>query len=300
MEAIRESHHAAAAQPARRISLRTNGRTNGQMTRLASPSDLGAAIKPFVLLDRFVFEAHKPLHFPMHPHSGIATLTTLLDGSLHFFDTRGAPRTLLPGATDWICTGRGTWHGGPCIAGGAVRGYHLWIALPPAIELAEPTEQIFAADRIPVEGPARVLLGAYNGAQSPLDAPAPMTCLHVELDAGETWRYEPPAGHDVLWMTVYSGSLDAGERVEADELVVFEHGTGSVDFRAHCSCGFMLGSAQRSPFDVVEGYFSVHTNAAALRFAEVEVARLAFELRKEGRLDAGQAANVARKMRLGM
>jgi redox-sensitive bicupin YhaK (pirin superfamily) len=299
MEAIRESHHAAAAQPARRISMRTSGRPHGHMMRLAGPSDIGHAIKPFVLLDRFVFEAHKPLHFPMHPHSGVATLTTLLDGSLHFVDMRGAPCTLLPGATNWIHAGRGMWHGGAYMGSGEVRGYHLWIALPPAIELAEPTEQVFAADRIPVEGPARVLLGAYNGAQSPLDAPAPMTCLHVELDAGETWRYEPPAGHDVLWIAVYSGSLDAGERVEADELVVFEPGTRSVDFRAHSSCGFMLGSAQHSPFEVVEGYFSVHTNAAALRFAEVEIARLAFELRKEGRLDAEQAANVTRKMRLG-
>jgi hypothetical protein len=61
----------------------------------------------------------------------------------------------------------------------------------------------------------------------------------------------------------------------------------------------MLGSAQRSPFDVVEGYFSVHTNAAALRFGEVEIARLALQLSDEGRLDVAQAANVARKMRFG-
>ncbi|HVE06810.1 MAG TPA: pirin family protein [Paraburkholderia sp.] len=299
MGALRKPHHALAAQPARRISLRTKGRANGQLTRLVSPSDIGQAIKPFVLLDRFVVEAHKPLNVPMHPHSGIAVLTTLLDGSLQIIDTRGMPATLLPGATDWIRTGRGTWHGGPGIATGEVRGYQLWISLPPALELSEPYEQIFAPDRIPVEGPARVLLGAYNGTQSPLAPPAPMTCLHVELDAGEGWCYDPPPEHDVLWIAVYTGSLDAGEPVEAGELIVFEHDARSVEFFAHTNCGFMLGSAQRSPFDVVEGYFSVHTNPAALRFGEVEIARLAFQLRAEGRLDAEQSANVARKIRFG-
>ena len=219
MGALRKPHHALAAQPARRISLRTKGRANGQLTRLVSPSDIGQAIKPF-LLDRFVVEAHKPLNVPMHPHSGIAVLTTLLDGSLQIIDTRGMPATLLPGATDWIRTGRGTWHGGPGIATGEVRGYQLWISLPPALELSEPYEQIFAPDRIPVEGPARVLLGAYNGTQSPLAPPAPMTCLHVELDAGERWCYDPPPEHDVLWIAVYTGSLDAGEPVEAGELIV--------------------------------------------------------------------------------
>jgi hypothetical protein len=61
----------------------------------------------------------------------------------------------------------------------------------------------------------------------------------------------------------------------------------------------MLGSAQRSPFEVVEGYYSVHTNAAALQFGELEIARVASQLRVEGRLDAEQAASVARKMRSG-
>jgi hypothetical protein len=61
----------------------------------------------------------------------------------------------------------------------------------------------------------------------------------------------------------------------------------------------MLGSAQRSPYDVVEGYFSVHTNAAALQFGELEIARVGAQLCTEGRLDADQAANIARKMRSG-
>ncbi len=95
------------------------------------------------------------------------------------------------------------------------------------------------------------------------------------------------------------GSLDAGEPVGEGELVVFDDSAHGVDFVAHDNCGFMLGSAQRSPFDIVEGYFSVHTNAAALRMGELEIARVAAQLLVDGRLDAEQAANIARKMRSG-
>ena len=39
-----------------------------------SPSDLGEILKPFVFLDLFDHEG-APFNGPLHPHSGIATLT---------------------------------------------------------------------------------------------------------------------------------------------------------------------------------------------------------------------------------
>src|SRR6266852_9773754 len=65
---------------ARRIVYRTHGRAHGPITRLVSPSDVGEFIKPFVFLDYFDID---PKHTPaigFHPHSGIATLTLLLEG----------------------------------------------------------------------------------------------------------------------------------------------------------------------------------------------------------------------------
>ena len=62
------------------------------MTRLMSPSDLGQILKPFVFLDLFDHEG-APFNGPLHPHSGIATLTYLLEGSVSFIDpdnVRGA------------------------------------------------------------------------------------------------------------------------------------------------------------------------------------------------------------------
>ncbi len=87
-----DSHAKEELRQARSIFLRTKGRIEGPITRLVSPSDIGQSIKPFVLLDRFVVDATSPVNFPLHPHSGIATLTALLDGSLHILDSRGKPK----------------------------------------------------------------------------------------------------------------------------------------------------------------------------------------------------------------
>jgi redox-sensitive bicupin YhaK (pirin superfamily) len=59
---------------ARAISHRTRGRAHGPITRLMSPSDLGELLKPFVFLDLFE-HGGAPFNGPLHPHSGIATLT---------------------------------------------------------------------------------------------------------------------------------------------------------------------------------------------------------------------------------
>src|SRR5258706_1596593 len=59
---------------ARAIVRRTRGRTHGPVTRLMSPSDFGEILKPFVFLDLFDHEG-APFNGPLHPRSGIATLS---------------------------------------------------------------------------------------------------------------------------------------------------------------------------------------------------------------------------------
>ncbi len=77
---------------------------------------------------------------------------------------------------------------------------------------------------------------------------------------------------------------------------MFENSERDVEFIAQENCGFVLGSAVRSPFDLVEGYYSVHTNAAALQNGEQEIARLGAQMCADGRLTPERAAQVARQM----
>ncbi len=289
----------AEVRQARRVLQRTRGEARGPVTRLVSPSALGQLIKPFVFLDYAEFDLTETMPFPLHPHSGIATLTAVVEGSLNFFDSNGEPRTLSAGDVEWMRAGRGVWHGGPVSSDGLVKAYQLWVALPPAVELARSYETFLQAQDVPTEGPAQLLLGHFNGKKNLTEESLPVTYLNVRLRAGETWRFEPSAGHDVLWIAAYSGSVFAGELVSEGEMVIFEPSDESVDFIAKEDCGFMLGSAVRSPLDVVEGYYSVHTSATALRQGEEEIRRLGVQLCEDGRLDAAQAEKVQRQIAAG-
>jgi redox-sensitive bicupin YhaK (pirin superfamily) len=68
----------------RRIAHRTTGHRQGPITRLISPHDIGELVKPFVFLDYFAFPDAVKSGLPVHPHSGIATHTTLLQGSVDY------------------------------------------------------------------------------------------------------------------------------------------------------------------------------------------------------------------------
>jgi redox-sensitive bicupin YhaK (pirin superfamily) len=268
----------------RRIVHRTRGERHGPITRLMSPSGLGNLLKPFVFLDLFDTRTESFSGFGLHPHSGIATLTWLFEGSVRYEDTTGAAGTLGQGGVEWFRAGHGAWHGGGMGEGGPSRGFQLWIALPPDQELG-PVESLYLAPGdIPRDGPASILLGRLGCVSSPIEAPSPIAYLAVSLKAGETWRYRPPAGHGICWVALATGRLAAAEPVEAGELAVFEPSEQAIDFTAEADTEFVLGSAAPHPHELVLGYYSVHTSPAALEAAERRIDELGEGLRREGRL----------------
>ena len=268
---------------ARAIVRRTRGRTHGPMTRLMSPSDLGQILKPFVFLDLFDHEG-APFNGPLHPHSGIATLTYVSEGAVSFIDPDNVKGTLAAGGVEWMQAGRGMWHGGGLDKAGRTRGFQLWIALPPALELG-PTVSIYQApEDVQEDGPARVLLGSYGSASSALASPSPINYLAVPLKAGERWRYEPPTGHTVLWVAIASGVLSAPGELRHGDLVAFEPSSKAVEFEALTNTEFVLGSAAPHEHALVLGHYSVHTSPDALRDAEAHISAIRTRLVQEGRL----------------
>lgn len=158
---------------ARAIVQRTRGQPHGPTTRLMSPSDFGEILKPFVFLDFF---GHRgaPFNGPLHPHSGIATLTYVAEGAVGYIDPDNVRGTLSAGGVEWMQAGGGMWHGGGLDKASWTRGFQLWIALPPELELG-PTVRIYQApEDVPQEGPARVLLGSYGSASSAIASPSPI------------------------------------------------------------------------------------------------------------------------------
>ena len=273
-----------ARSDVRQIVYRTKGTRQEWFTRLASPSDVGERIKPFVFLDDFdVHSTGKPL-LGMHPHSGIATVTVVISGNMDYKDTTGKSGTLSAGSVEWMKAGGGVWHGGGAADGDHVRGYQLWIALPPKDENGPAQSQYLTPEQVPTYGPARVILGRYGNAVSEIVTRASINYLHIKLKDGERWRYQTPEGHTVGWVAIYAGTLHTAGIALQKELAVFEESTAILDFVAEGDTEFVLGSAVKHPHDLVLGYYSVHTDADALARGEAGIERIREQLEANRRL----------------
>jgi redox-sensitive bicupin YhaK (pirin superfamily) len=272
----------------RTIVQRARGSTHGPITRLVSPSDLGQVLKPFIFLDRFEVPAGgQPPQFGMHPHSGIATLTYLMSGRACYEDTtgeHGARGTLPTGGVEWMMAGGGVWHTGAPINSERVLGFQLWVAMLPELELATAHSIYLGPESVPRVGPARVLLGSYGGQTSLIPAPSDITYLGVHLRAGETWRFEPPAGHTVAWVAVGEGALVAPATLHTGDMVAFDESGHAVIFEAQTDTSFVLGSGVLHPHDLFMGPYSVHTSAQALRQGQAGIRERAQLLRQQGRI----------------
>lgn len=275
------------AKPApRRIAFRTRGHAHGGITRLISPGDVGEFTKPFVFLDRFELDTAGLPAMPMHPHSGIATHTTLLDGSLFYADSTGAHGRLPPGSIEYMQAGGGVWHGGKP-GDTKVRGFQLWLSLPPDLELAPAASSYVEPAAIPsatIDGGrvrVRVLLGSFGDLKSVIGYPAPLTYLHVSLAAGARWSYQPgqpdQPDHDVAWLALSTGSLRVDGKDIGKELVVFEEGNGRIDVEAKADAELVIASGVKHPHPLYLGMYSVHTSEEALLSGEAGYRKIAVE-----------------------
>ena len=238
----------------RTIVHRTRGYGQGPIVRLMSPSDLGERLKPFVFLDLFEADMRGLTgSMPLHPHSGIATVTVFTKGDVTFDDPHAGQGTIVYGGLEWARAGKGMWHGKELSAGTSptAQGFQLWIALPPDLETAEPESQYIVSEQIPSVGPARVIVGSYAGAASPARAPRGINYLLVTLMPGERWTYEPPAGHTIAWVAISRGGLNASERVSKGELAIFDNSSAPITLEggADTEATFVLGSAVPHPYD---------------------------------------------------
>jgi redox-sensitive bicupin YhaK (pirin superfamily) len=109
---------------ATKIQHRTRGKTHGPITRLVSPGDVGELIKPFVFLDWFDFDPKRSPGIGFHPHSGIATVTVVLEGQIR--ETSGTKGIVDTKGVEWMRAGGGVWHTAGGAAGTArVKGFQL-------------------------------------------------------------------------------------------------------------------------------------------------------------------------------
>jgi len=276
----------------RRIKYKTYGHGDGFITRLMSPSDLGEHLKPFVFLD--IFSANTNIvramkaggGMPIHPHSGIATVTVITEGFLRFYDPEAGAGEVAYGGVEWMRAGSGVWHGKEMTPGSesGFQGFQLWLALPPELENGQPESRYIEAKDMCRFGPAFVIIGNYENIQSPVPAPLGINYLLVTLKPGEHWSYIPPKGHSIGWLALAKGSLETGETISSGEMVRFENGETPISLQStgEENAVFVLGSAIPHPYNLHLGNYSVHTSADALITGERRIAELGQKLKASG------------------
>jgi len=119
--------------------------------------------------------------------SGIATLTLILAGQAFYKETTGREGVIDTGGVEWMRAGCGVWHAGGMYGAERIKGFQLWVAMPPELELTEAKSQYLAASDFQRAGPARVIAGEYDGVQSIVESPTGITYLDVHLKSGERW-----------------------------------------------------------------------------------------------------------------
>ncbi len=281
MNAFDQTLSAPDVGTGRSVVFRTRGQAHGPFVRLATPSDVGQIIKPFVALD--LVDTQKAIGRPdggWHPHSGIGTLTLSMEGRGHYAESTGNAGTMEAGDIEWMSAGRGVWHSG--FVEPPIKGFQLWVALPAGRELTPAFSQHLSVNAIPSDGPARVLLGRSGKVVSPMSAPSDVNLVDVQLKAGQRWTYQPPQGFRVGWIAVMHGSLRIPDLIVSGELAVFDDSDRAVEVEATSDARFILGAAIPHPYDLHLGYYSVHTSSAALSEGEGEIERIGRELRTKG------------------
>jgi len=268
----------------RKIAYKSFGSKHGFINRMISPNDIGELTKPFVFLDFINGIPPKGAGFGWHPHSGIATFTYQIDGGSQIEESTGNKVVFGPRDVEYLQAGSGAWHRGAPDTETPIKGFQLWIALPPELEQQEAKSTFLKKEEFEKIEDVILLLGEYKGHKSKITPPNDMTYLEVSIGEGEEWTYYPPETHNILWVQVFEGSLDGSIKAQEGELIVFEEGNIPVKIIAKSNTKLILGSAKKFEYDLFLGRSSVHTSQQALDNSLDKINKIYNELAKQNKL----------------
>ncbi|MEX2650990.1 MAG: pirin family protein, partial [Acidimicrobiia bacterium] len=140
------------------------------------------------------FEHPHPLEIGPHPHTGLATVTWLLEGSALHSDSLGTEQPIHPGQLNLMTAGRGIAHAELGTTTG-IHGVQMWLAQPEQTRHGASRFQhvpdLPVADFATAE--ATVMVGTLDGAGSPAEVDTKMVGADIRARPG---RLEIPAQPD--------------------------------------------------------------------------------------------------------
>jgi redox-sensitive bicupin YhaK (pirin superfamily) len=179
-----------------------------------------------------------------HPHTGLQTVSWLLEGEVHHRDSLGSDVRFGPGELALMTAGHGIAHSeqSPATHPRFLHGAQLWVVLPdeardtaPAFE-HHPTLPGFTSDGLTTT----VLMGSFGGATSPGTAHTPLVGVDLDLVAGAD--VEVPLEPDFEYgLLASSGSVSVeGAPLERGSMLYLGTARRSVRLRAEEASRLLL------------------------------------------------------------
>jgi redox-sensitive bicupin YhaK (pirin superfamily) len=171
---------------------------------------------PFLLLAEDWFSSPG---FEWHPHRGLETVTTVLDGVLEHGDNLGNAGALEPGDVQWMTAGRGIIHRELAYRDEHAHTLQLWLNLPARSKLTDMRYQdLLAAARPRITRPGvviDVISGTVEGIAGPALNHVPVQGALVTLDPGAALDYRLPATHRVFAHVISGAVTVSGREIAA-------------------------------------------------------------------------------------
>ena len=144
------------------------------------------------------------MHVPPHPHTGLQTVTWLVEGEVLHQDSLGSVQRIAPGELNLMTAGHGIAHAEDSIANGPARlhGLQLWVALPDADRHQQPHFEHHARLPTLLDGAVTttVIIGELAGERSAALSYSPLLAAEIVIAPGGSARLpiEPDFEHAVL------------------------------------------------------------------------------------------------------
>ncbi|MFC6079849.1 pirin family protein [Sphaerisporangium aureirubrum] len=179
-----------------------------------------ARTDPFLVLAEDWFSSPG---FEWHPHRGMETVTTVVDGVLEHGDNAGHVGALESGDVQWMTAGRGIIHRELAYRNEHAHTLQLWLNLPARSKMVDTRYQDLLGKARPVVTTTPgvrvdVVSGAAAGVQGPALNHWPITAVIVTLEPGTSLEHVIPAAHRAFAYVLQGEAAIAGRRAVAGEI----------------------------------------------------------------------------------
>lgn len=200
-------------------------------------------VSPFVLFDEFgpvdITPGMDALRVGAHPHAGVIPTTYFLSGSGHHKDSLDYDFQVEMGEYMMFSSGRGAIHmeeSGKKLKeeGGKIHGFQVWLNMPAANKLDDPTTTVFRDAQMPTilhrDYTARVVLGELFGYKSAIKTYTPTFYYYLKLNPQARLDIPVEAGHNAFIYAVSGGvEIEGQQHLKPHQLALYERGHNNIN-----------------------------------------------------------------------